>query len=144
MKFINEEAEELYEMIVEINKEIMYDINQKSLHEFKIINESSLIDLCNSLYGTIPFTEKFYCNSFEEGIAHIIYRLNKSHCFIDGNKRTTLLTVIHFIKTSDYSNFNNEFFIGVLTLFLVEMLEEKMSKEEILKWIIKQFKSNME
>ncbi len=143
MKFLNEEAEELFELILEINQNIMYDYTQKSLHEFKLINEGSLIDLCNSLYGTKPFSDEYYCRTFEEGIAHIIYRLNKSHCFIDGNKRTTLLTVLHFIKKSEYSNFNNDFFIGVLTHFLVEMLEEKLSKEDILKWVNKQFKSNM-
>lgn len=143
MKFINKDAEDLYFLILEINQGIMYDYEQKSLHEFRVINEGSLVDLCNSLYGTKPFSNEYYCETFEEGIAHIIYRLNKSHCFLDGNKRTTLLTVLHFIKISDFSNFENDFFTGILTHFLVEMLEEKLSKEDILKWVNKQFKSNM-
>lgn len=63
--FINEDAKELYELIIEINKEIMYDMNQKSLHEFRIINEDSLLDLCNSLYGMKPFSdEEYFCNTF--------------------------------------------------------------------------------
>ena len=57
MMFINEYAKELYDFIINVNNEIMEDRNQKSIHEFKIINEGSLIDYCNSLYGTIPFSD---------------------------------------------------------------------------------------
>ena len=143
MTFINEYAKELYEFIIDVNREIMEDKNQKSIHEFKIINEASLIDYCNSLYGTIPFSDEYYCKTFEEGIALTIFRLNTSHCFLDGNKRTTLLTVIKLIENSEYKNFSNDFFVGVLTQFLIEMLEDKLNEEKILKWVIKQFKSTM-
>ena len=42
MLFINEYAKELYEFIIDVNREIMEDKNQKSIHEFKIINEGSM------------------------------------------------------------------------------------------------------
>ena len=59
MLFINEYAKELYEFIIDVNREIMEDKNQNSIHEFKIIHEASLIDYCNSLYGTIPFSDEY-------------------------------------------------------------------------------------
>lgn len=40
-------------------------------------------------------------------------------------------------------NFDTEFFRGVLAVFLVDMLEEKMTKEDVKKWIEKQLKSKI-
>ena len=42
MIFINEYAKELYEFIIDVNREIMEDKNQKSIHEFKIIGFMSI------------------------------------------------------------------------------------------------------
>ena len=48
-----------------------------------------------------------------------------------------------FVIFEDFKVVYNDFFVGVLTQFLIEMLEDKLNEEKILKWVIKQFKSNM-
>ena len=48
-----------------------------------------------------------------------------------------------FIEEFNLDNFNTEFFRGVLAVFLVDMLEEKMTKEDVKKWIEKQLKSKI-
>jgi hypothetical protein len=48
-----------------------------------------------------------------------------------------------FIEEFGLYNFDNEFFRGVLAVFLVDMLEEKMTKEDVKKWIEKQLKSKI-
>ncbi len=50
---------------------------------------------------------------------------------------------LKLIENSEYKNFSNDFFVGVLTQFLIEMLEDKLNEKKILKWVIKQFKSTM-
>lgn len=141
--FINEEAENLYNIIIEFNKGIISDPRQEARREFGIINEGSLINYCNSIFSTKPFSDELICESFEEGIAYTIFHLNKGHCFLDGNKRTTLAIVMYFIDVFDKYQFNNDFFSGVLALFLVEMLNEQMTEQEVLEWVIKQFKSRL-
>lgn len=96
----------------------MEDLTQESIHKFSIINESSLLNYRNTIFANKP-------------------------CFLDGNKRTTLLTTMFFIEEFNLDNFNTEFFRGVLAVFLVDMLEEKMTKEDVKKWIEKQLKSKI-
>lgn len=50
---------------------------------------------------------------------------------------------MYFIKVFKLYNFDTEFFRGVLAVFLVDMLEEKMTKEDVKKWIEKQLKSKI-
>lgn len=141
--FINEDAEELYYKIIELNKSIISDLRQEARRDFGLINESSLINYCNSIFSTKPFSDELICETFEEGIAYTIFHLNKGHCFLDGNKRTTLATVMYFIEEFEMDNFNNMFFSGIIAGFLVDMLTEKMTEEDVLKWVEKQFKSKI-
>ena len=140
-KFSSEEAEYLYNLVIKFNQSIMEDLTQESIHKFKIINESSLLNYCNTIFSTKPFTNEKYCETVEEYLAYTIYFLNKGHCFLDGNKRTTLLTTMFFIEEFGLDKFNSEFFRGVLAIFLVDMLEEKISKEDVKNWIKKQLRS---
>ncbi|MGL5717875.1 Fic family protein [Cetobacterium sp.] len=142
-KFVDENAEVLYEEIIAINKRIVFDKNQESLGEFGIINEGSLINLCNSVYTTKPFTDDYYYNTIEELISYVIFHLNKGHCFLDGNKRTTFGTVKYLLESLEIDILDDEFFQGVFALFLVEMLELKNTEEEVLNWVKKQFNSKM-
>lgn len=48
-----------------------------------------------------------------------------------------------FIKVLGLDKFDTNFFKGILSLFLVDMLEEKMKKEKIENWIEKQLSSEM-
>lgn len=142
-KFYSKSSENLYNLIISFNKMIMNDLSQQSIHEFKIINKGSLLNYCNTIFSTKPFSDEKYCETIEDYLTYIIYYLNKGHCFLDGNKRTTLLTTMYFIKVFKLYNFDTEFFRGVLAVFLVDMLEEKMTKEDVKKWIEKQLKSKI-
>lgn len=138
-KFYSEEAEYLYNLVISFNQSIMEDLTQESIHKFSLINESSLLNYCNTIFSTRPFSDEKYCETIEDYLTY----LNKGHCFLAGNKRTTLLTTMFFIEEFGLYNFDNEFFRGVLAVFLVDMLEEKMTKEDVKKWIEKQLKSKI-
>lgn len=142
-KFCSIEAEYLYNLVISFNQAIMNDISQQSIHKFKIINEGSLLNYCNTIFSTKPFSDEEYCKTVEDYISYTIYYLNKGHCFLDGNKRTTLLTTMYFIEEFGLESFNTEFFRGVLAVFLVDMLEERMTEADVHKWIEKQLKSKI-
>lgn len=142
-KFCSIEAEYLYNLVISFNQAIMNDISQQSIHKFKIINEGSLLNYCNTIFSTKPFSDEEYCKIVEDYISYTIYYLNKGHCFLDGNKRTTLLTTMYFIEEFGLESFNTEFFRGVLAVFLVDMLEERMTEADVHKWIEKQLKSKI-
>lgn len=139
-KFFNENAEVLYNRIVSLNKEIMEDKDSISLRRHNIINESCLINTCNTVYSDRPFSDppEPFCEDFAEMTAFLIDYLNKGHCFADGNKRTTLLIIMDLIK-EEYPVFYNEFFVGSLSNFLVDMLSKKLDYEAILEWVYKQY-----
>ncbi|WP_300363956.1 Fic family protein [Fusobacterium sp.] len=138
--FYNEEAKLLYERIITLNKNLMLDEESISLKKHIVINNGSLINTCNLVYGYKPFTEppEPYCEDFAEMTARLIFHLNKGHCFADGNKRTTLLIIMELIKDA-YPVFYNEFFRGSLANFLVEMLSESLEYKNILEWVYKQY-----
>lgn len=142
-KFYSDEAKYLYNLIVSFNQSVMEDLTQESIHKFSLINEGSLLNYCNTIFTTKPFSDEKYCETIEDYLTYTIYYLNKGHCFLDGNKRTTLLTTMFFIEEFGLYNFDTEFFRGVLAVFLVDMLEEKMTKEDVKKWIEKQLKSKI-
>lgn len=137
-QFINEYSKELYYQIINLNKEIINDKKSISLNQFAIINNSSLLDLCNSIYGTKLFSDEPFCKDFAEMTALIIYRLNTSRCFADGNKRTILL-IIRKLTLEFYPNLYNDFFMGSLSTFLIEMLKGKLTKEDVLEWVYNQY-----
>lgn len=138
--FCNEDAEILYKRIISLNKDLMEDKDSISLGIHNIVNEGSLIHVCNLVYDTIPFTDppEPYCKDFAEMTARLIYNLNTGHCFSDGNKRTTLLIIMELIKEA-YPIFYNEFFRGSLSNFLIGMLSERLNYENILDWVYKQY-----
>ncbi|MFY4766873.1 Fic family protein [Campylobacter sp. GB48] len=138
--FFNEDAELLYKRIVEINKELMNDSSSKSLKKFAILNKGTLLDLCNCVYSTIPFSDppEPYCSDFAEMTAMIIYKLNKGHCFADGNKRTTLLIIMELIKDA-YPVFYNDFFKGGLSIFLKDMIKRNLNEDDVINWVRYQY-----
>lgn len=146
--FANEVAEDLFNLICSINESIMNDMTQASLHihQFKSGGEGSLINFCNSIFEMKPFIDppEPFCETFEDMVAYALFKLNTMHCFVDGNKRTTLMTIMYLIGDSEnYSHFNNNFFRGALAVYLVDMLDERSTEEEVKKWVYKQFKSTM-
>jgi death-on-curing protein len=43
-----------------------------------------------------------YYPTFEEKLTHLIYAVNKTHCFSDGNKRISISLGIHFLNLNGY------------------------------------------
>lgn len=116
----------------------MIDEDSISLGKYALINEGALINLCNMGYSTIPFSDEPYCKDFIEMTARLIYSLNKGHCFADGNKRTCLLIIMELIK-NEYPIFYNQFFMGSLANYLLEMLSKNLDYNNILSWVSKQY-----
>ena len=75
--FYNEEAKLLYERIITLNKNLMLDEESISLKKHIVINNGSLINTCNLVYGYKPFTEppEPYCEDFAEMTARLIFHL---------------------------------------------------------------------
>ena len=139
-KFCDDNARLLYNRIVKINEELVKDSKSKLFKRSIIRNKGSLLDLCNSIYTTKPFTQppEPYCSDFAEMTAMIIFRLNKGHCFVDGNKRTILLIIMELIKDV-YPVFYNDFFKGGLSIFLKDMIEKSLNQEQVLEWVRNQY-----
>lgn len=140
LKFYNEHAKILYERIVQLNEEVMSNRDSISLGKHIILNQGTLLNLCNQIYADIPFSDppEPYCKNFIEMVAKLIWFLNKGHCFADGNKRTTLLIIMELIK-DDYPVFYNDFFKGSLADYLIMMLDKDLNYESILNWVSNQF-----
>ncbi|WP_278538149.1 type II toxin-antitoxin system death-on-curing family toxin [Fusobacterium varium] len=137
-QFCNESAKALFETIVSINKNLIEDNNNSSLGVFKIVNIGTLVFLCNSIYSNKPFSEEPYYEDFSDAFANLIYKLNTGHCFADGNKRTTLLTSMFFIKNSEYVEYGTQFFSGALSNYLLYMLENQHNLEDVKLWVKEQ------
>lgn len=139
-QFYDENSELLYNRIISLNKDLMSDEESISLGRYSVINEGTLVNVCNLVYGSKPFTNppEPYCKDFGEMTARLIYHLNTGHCFADGNKRTTLLIIMELIKNT-YPVFYNEFFVGSLSNFLIGMLSDRLNYDDILDWVYKQY-----
>ncbi len=141
--FYSEESEGLFNYICETNKSIMNNISLPSLHRYGLNNEGSLIYICNTIFSYKPYIEQeiLNCETLVEKIAYLIYNLNSAHVFLDGNKRTILNTVFQFLENEDFlleepeDVLDNDVFKGALAEFLVTMLEEKQTYNDILIWV---------
>ena len=65
-KFYSKSSENLYNLIISFNKMIMNDLSQQSIHGFKIINKGSLLNYCNTIFSTKPFSDEKYCETIED------------------------------------------------------------------------------
>lgn len=52
-----------------------------------------------------------YYPTIEEKITHLVYAINKSHCFIDGNKRTSIALGAFLLELNGLDFLVNKFFI---------------------------------
>lgn len=54
-----------------------------------------------------------YYPSFEEKTTHLVYEINKGHCFSDGNKRTSIALGAFFLEVNGLD--------GLVIKFIIEM-----------------------
>src|SRR5688572_19813834 len=54
--------------------------------------------------------DEYYC-SFEEKLTHLVFAINKGHCFQDGNKRTSIALGAFFLEINGLDPLVNKFFI---------------------------------
>lgn len=52
-----------------------------------------------------------YYPTFEEKLTHLVYSVNKGHCFGDGNKRTSIALGAFFLEVNGLDLFVSKFFI---------------------------------
>ena len=91
-----------------------------------------MIYTCNTVFSNKPFTDEEYYDGIQEKIAFLIFSLNKSHVFIDGNKRTIESITMFFIEMNQdlfEEDLVDDFFRGRLASFLVYMLEKESNFE---------------
>ncbi|MEZ5032154.1 MAG: type II toxin-antitoxin system death-on-curing family toxin [Saprospiraceae bacterium] len=75
---------------------------------FMGIRDRGLID--STLYHV---QNDFYYPELEDKISHLIYSFNKNHCFIDGNKRSSVALSAYFLTINDLE--------ALVPKFIVEM-----------------------
>ena len=75
-----------------------------------------------------------YYPEFEDKLTHLVYSINKGHCFNDGNKRTSIALGAFFLEVNGLDMFVNKFIIEMENI-AVSVADNLVSKE-LLKEII--------
>jgi death on curing protein len=75
-----------------------------------------------------------YYPEFEDKLTHLVYAINKGHCFNDGNKRTSIALGAFFLEVNGLDMFVNKFIIEMENI-AVSVADNLVSKE-LLKEII--------
>jgi death on curing protein len=69
-----------------------------------------------------------YYPTFEEKITHLVFAVNKGHCFADGNKRTSIALGAFFLEVNGLDVFVNKFIIEMENI-AVYVAENRIDKE---------------
>ena len=75
-----------------------------------------------------------YYPAFLDKITHLLYSINKNHCFIDGNKRSSLALSAYFLQINGYDYCVKDFIYNMENI-VVWVADNKIDKE-LLKDII--------
>lgn len=75
-----------------------------------------------------------YYPSFEEKLTHLVYAVNKSHCFYDGNKRTSIALGAFFLELNGLDVLVNKFFIEMENIAVA--VADNIIEKELLATII--------
>lgn len=76
----------------------------------------------------------FYYPTFEEKVTHLFYSFNKNHCFLDGNKRASVVIASFFLEINGY-DFIVSNFMKRIENFSIYVAEDKINKEFLLEII---------
>ncbi|MGE9659247.1 type II toxin-antitoxin system death-on-curing family toxin [Snodgrassella alvi] len=73
----------------------------------------------------------FYYSEYHEKLTHLIFSINKNHCFNDGNKRASVGLGAIFLMKNGWTNEFIEFFIKKMEIVSVWLAEKKIGIEEL-------------
>lgn len=101
---------------------------------FAIDQHDKIIDLTGGLHGMkdLPQLESSlefvkddsYYPAFIDKITHLVYSVAMNHCFLDGNKRSSIVLGAYFLEINGYDN--------LVPTFILEM-------ENIVLWVANHF-----
>ena len=69
-----------------------------------------------------------YYPEFEDKLTHLVYSVNKGHCFNDGNKRTSIALGAFLLEVNGLDTFVNKFIIEMENI-AVSIADNLISKE---------------
>lgn len=69
-----------------------------------------------------------YYPTFEEKITHLVFAVNKGHCFADGNKRTSIALGAFFLEVNGLDVFVSKFFIEMENI-AVHVADNRIEKD---------------
>jgi len=81
-----------------------------------------------------------YYPSFEEKLTHIVFSIITSHCFFDGNKRTSIALGAFFLEINGLDAFVNKFIIEMenICVHVANNLIDKVLLQEIITSLIEE------
>lgn len=85
-----------------------FDANHAiGIHDWIIEQSGGLAGVYPDGFGKIESTLEHiqndtYYPSFEDKLTHLVYSINKSHAFCDGNKRSSLALGAYFLELNGY------------------------------------------
>lgn len=87
-----------------------------------------------------------YYETFEEKLTHLVFAVNKGHCFIDGNKRTSIALGAFFLEVNGLDVFVNKFIIEMenIAVYVAENRIDKDLLSEIICSLINEEEFNEE
>jgi death on curing protein len=103
-----------------------------------LIEQRRIIDLSGGLHGVreqglldsilTHIRNDDYYPTFEEKVTHLLYAVNKSHVFIDGNKRISIALAAYFLEINGLGH-RVVYFIRALENIAVWVADNKIDKE---------------
>ena len=72
-----------------------------------------------------------YYKNMEEKLTHLVFSFNKNHCFVDGNKRSSIALGAYFLLLNKRSALVNRFIIEMENI-AVDIAEGKIDKKLLL------------
>ncbi len=108
------------------------------LHAIKV--HDKIIDISGGLTGYDPqkvqmldvtlehIQNDLYYPTFLDKIAHLLYSINKSHAFIDGNKRSSLALSAYFLQLNGYDYCVKDFIYRMENI-VVWVADNKIDKD---------------
>ncbi len=85
-----------------------------------------------NIEGPLEFIKgDFYYPTIEEKVTHLFYSFNKNHCFLDGNKRASVVLASFLLEINGYE-FIVSNFIRRIENFAIYVAEDKIDKDFLL------------
>ena len=102
----------------------------KLIEKMLVQTGSSLVIIKpENIDGPLEFVQNdIYYPNIEDKVAYIMYSFNTNHCFIDGNKRASIVLASFLLEMNGYE-FIVDSFIRRIENFAIYIAERKVDKE---------------